>query len=100
MLVYTHTIIAKFADNLLSPKNVNYSIRTSTSTVGNPWVIQQYFELNLKSYYLLGTFLAVFSLLVILMRTKHLYRILVEYIHAIQLLGLATQFTLNLCIYL
>lgn len=88
MLVYTHSFMVKFADNLLSPKNVIYSIRTSTSTDDNPWVIQQYFELNLKPYYLIGIFLAVFSLLVILMRTKHVYRILVEYIHAIQLLGL------------
>lgn len=33
-------------------------------------------------------FLAVFGLLVILMRTKYIYRIMIEYIHAIQLLGL------------
>ena len=43
MLIGTHSFEVIFADNLISPKNVIYSIRGSTSTDLNPWVVGQYF---------------------------------------------------------
>lgn len=88
MLVYSHSFVARFADNLVSPRDVIYSIRAHTSTDDNVWFVQKYFDLNLKPYYLIGIFLAVFGLLIVLMRTKYIYRIMIEYLHAIQLLGL------------
>jgi hypothetical protein len=42
----------------------------------------------MKPLYLIGIFLAAIGLIIILMRTKYVYRILIEYIHCIQLLGL------------
>lgn len=42
----------------------------------------------MKPYYLIGIFLALMGLLIVLMRIKYVYRVLIEYIHCIQLIGL------------
>jgi hypothetical protein len=39
MFVYSHSFICRFYDNLKSPKNVIYSIKTITSTDNNPWFV-------------------------------------------------------------
>lgn len=87
-LINTHSFVVRFSDNLYSPRNVMYSISSKNSTDNNPWFVSEYYELNIKPFYLIGVFLAAFGLIIILMRTKYIYRILIEYIHCIQLLGL------------
>lgn len=89
MLIYNHYFLIRFSDNIKSADSrIIYSIRAQTSTDMNPWFVSQYFDLNLKPHFLIGIFLGIFGLLIILMRTKYVYRVAIQYIHCLQLLGL------------
>ena len=84
----THSFRLQFSDNLFSPAGVMYRINAEVNTDSAPWVIREYFDLNLLPYYLIGIFFALAALVIILMRIKHVYRVVIEYVHCIQLLGL------------
>ena len=86
---YTHAFYAKFNDNLYSPSGMMYSIDAEENTDDCPWVVREYLDLNLEPFYLIGIFLAIAGLIILLMRIKYVYRVTIEYMHSIQLLGLA-----------
>lgn len=44
--------------------------------------------MNIRPFNIIGIFLALAGIVAILMRVRHVYRVLIEYIHSIQLLGL------------
>lgn len=88
IIIDTYSFTVHFASNLFSWNGVMYTISSTNLTSTSPWVIRQYFELNMDPFYLIGIFLAIAGLVPILMRIRYIYRILIEYLHCLQLIGL------------
>lgn len=87
-LIYANEFKVRFFDNLLSPRDVVYVITTANTTSTAPWVVKQYFDLNLSLFFLIGTLLMAAAVIILVIKVRYVYRIVVQYLQCLQLLGL------------
>ena len=88
-LFSTHKFSARFASPMRSRTyGVYYGMTATTDNDDQPWFIREYFEYSLIPIFLICIFLAAIALILMLIRVKHIYRLLIEYYQCIQLIGL------------
>lgn len=92
-LIFSHSFMVDFQDNVLSPKNVVYRIDAVNSTDSAPWIVKTYFDANTRFFYLIGALICLAAVLLLLVQAKNIHVILIEFIQCIQILGL-TLFSL------
>ena len=91
--VSTHSFYIRFSDNLVNSEDVFYKIEVENNTDTIPWVVREYYDLNVIPLYFIGIILGLSAVIILLMRVKYVYRVTVEYLHCLQLLGLTLWVT-------